>query len=203
MNPDLEEEEGPIIPITPPDIDLKPSIDNELPEQVEEEVKPETIEISNKNIILRHVKPQDSKYWHFKFNDIKHQNQMTNVLQNIQGYRLTVEYGTPINTADITLKMDGETVGKIHLLLCDRRDTRNTDKYYCKLYFYQFKNNKLYQAVKSALVNFFENFRPITPKSISIKKDKKYHISKRHTTHKKRQTKHLKRTNRKNKTRRT
>ena len=84
---------------------------------------------------------------------------MTNVLQNIQGYRLTAEYGVPINTADITLKHNGEVVGKIHLLLCDKRDANLPNKYYCKLYFYHFKNPQLFQAVKTALVNFFENFK--------------------------------------------
>ena len=138
-------------------------------EERKEEVKPLTIEIANKKAVLRHVKPQESKYWHFKFIDPRHTSQMTNVLQSIQGYRLTVEYGTPINTADIILKMNdedesedhsqGEIVGKIHLLLCDKRDANLPSKYYCKLFFFHFKNSHLFQDVKTALVNFFETFR--------------------------------------------
>ena len=137
-------------------------------EERKEEVKPLTIEIANKKAVLRHVKPQESKYWHFKFIDPRHTSQMTNVLQSIQGYRLTVEYGTPINTADIILKMndededeseDREIVGKIHLLLCDKRDANLPSKYYCKLFFFHFKNSQLFQDVKTALVNFFETFR--------------------------------------------
>ena len=85
---------------------------------------------------------------------------MTNVLQNIQAYRLTVEYSFKLNTADIILKQQEEIVGKIHLLLCDKRDANLPSKYYCKLFFFYFKNNQLFQAVKTALVNFFENFKP-------------------------------------------
>ena len=173
MNPDVAYEEGSIVQV--PRNSLEDLINDkvqkteqlEQPEQIElleqsdqlEEVKPVTIEITNKKAVLRHVKPQESKYWHFKFSDPRYTNQMTNVLQNIQGYRLTVEYGVPINTPDITLKMNGEIVGKIHLLLCDKRDANLPNKYYCKLYFYNFKSPQLFQAVKTALVNFFENFK--------------------------------------------
>ena len=136
-----------------------------------------TIEIANKKAVLRHVKPQESKYWHFKFSDPRHTNQMTNALQNIQGYRLTVEYGVPINTADITLKNNGEVVGKIHLLLCDKRDANLPNKYYCKLYFYHFKNPQLFQAVKTTLVNFFENFK--TTQKPSLRPIKRRSLTKR------------------------
>ena len=167
MNPDVAYEDGSIIPV--PRNSLEDLISDkvqqqEQSEQIEEiadieEVKPITIEIANKKAILRHVKPQESKYWHFKFSDPRHTNQMTNVLQNIQGYRITVEYNFKLNTADIILKQQGEIVGKIHLLLCDKRDANLPNKYYCKLFFFHFKNNQLFQAVKTALVNFFENFK--------------------------------------------
>ena len=170
MNPNVAYEEGSIVPIKTSSLEdlINDKVkQQEQPEEIEdiaeiediEEVKPVTIEIANKKTVLRHVKPQESKYWHFKFSDPRHTNQMTNVLQNIQGYRLTVEYGVPVNTADITLKLNGEVIGKIHLLLCDKRDANLPNKYYCKLYFYHFKNNQLFQAVKIALVNFFENFK--------------------------------------------
>lgn len=192
MNPDVAYEEGSIVPVKTNSLEdlindkvqkteqLEQAEEIAQIEQLEqaEEVKPVTIEIANKKAVLRHVKPQESKYWHFKFSDPRHTNQMTNVLQNIQGYKLTVEYGVPINTADITLKHNGEVVGKIHLLLCDKRDANLPNKYYCKLYFYHFKNPQLFQAVKTALVNFFENFkvsqkpslRPIKRRSLTKRK---------------------------------
>jgi len=180
MNPDVAYEEGSIVPVKTNSLEDLINDKVQKTEQLEqaeeiaqleqseqlEEVKPVTIEIANKKAVLRHVKPQESKYWHFKFSDPRHTNQMTNVLQNIQGYRLTVEYGVPINTADITLKHNGEVVGKIHLLLCDKRDANLPNKYYCKLYFYHFKNPQLFQAVKTALVNFFENFKTVQKPSL-------------------------------------
>lgn len=133
-------------------------------EQIGEDIKPVSIEIANKKTILRHIKPQESKYWHFKFIDPRYTNQMTTVLQSLDGYRLTVEYSFKINTADIKLIQNNiesnEIVGKIHLLLCDKRDANLPNKYYCKLFFFHFKNSQLFQSVKAALVNFFENFKP-------------------------------------------
>jgi hypothetical protein len=133
-------------------------------EQIGEDIKPVSVEIANKKTILRHVKPQESKYWHFKFIDPRNTNQMTTLLQSLDGYRLTVEYSFKINTADIKLIQNNietnEIVGKIHLLLCDKRDANLPNKYYCKLFFFHFKNYQLFQAVKAALVNFFENFKP-------------------------------------------
>ena len=191
MNPDVAYEEGSIVPVKTNSLEdlindkvqkteqLEQSEEIAQLEQLEqlEEVKPVTIEIANKKAVLRHVKPQESKYWHFKFSDPRYTNQMTNVLQNIQGYKLTVEYGVPINTPDITLKLNGEVVGKIHLLLCDKRDANLPNKYYCKLYFYNFKNQQLFQAVKTALVNFFENFK--TAQKPSLKPIKRRSLTKR------------------------
>ena len=122
----------------------------------------ETIEILDKNRILSHIKPQENKYWHFTFNTDSNKNQLTSAIQSIPGYSLTVEYGLPQNTPDITLKNDGKIVGKIHLLLCDRRDANLPNKYYCKIYFYHFDNEKLYQDVKATVINFFENFKSVS-----------------------------------------
>ncbi len=152
------------------------------------EIPAETIEIANKSIIA-HLVPQESKFWHFTLNGAN-KEQLTKILESIPEYRLTVEYGIPQNTPDITLKMNGEVVGKIHLLLCDRRDANLPEKYYCKLYFYQFKNKELYSKVKTTLVNFFENFKPIT----GGKRSKK-HVTKR--KNKKSVRIHRKKTNKK------
>jgi hypothetical protein len=175
MNSDIAYEEGSIVQVPPNSLE---NLINEKVERIEEieEVKPETVHIrTNEKVILRHVKPQDIKYWHFKFSDPRHTNQLTNVLQNIRESRLTVEYSFKLNTADIILKQQGEIVGKVHLLLCDKRDANLPSKYYCKLFFFHFKNNQLFQAVKTTLVNFFENFkasqkRVLRPRKASLKR---------------------------------
>lgn len=189
-NPDFEtEQESEIMAAEPEPVE---EINSE-PTPVNKEIPAETIEISQKDKILNHVKPQENKYWHFTFNTDANKNQLTRTIQSIPGYSLTVDYGIPKNTPDITLLMNGEVVGKIHLLLCDRRDANLPNKYYCKIYFYHFKDEKLYQNVKVAVINFFENFKPISEKGGKLNK-----AIKRNRTHKKRKNIRRKKTSRRN-----
>jgi hypothetical protein len=179
-NPDFETEPESIVEASAP-----PPQDTAT-----EEVPAETIEILNKSVIS-HLEPQKNKFWHFSFKNEQNTNQLTKVLQSIPGYSLTVEYGLPQSSPDITLKMNNEVVGKIHLLLCDRRDANLPEKYYCKLYFYHFKKPELFQAVKTSLVNFFENFKPVSG-------GKQTKIHKKRRTHKKKRVIHRKKTARRN-----
>jgi hypothetical protein len=157
--------------------------EDKLNENIVSKPKPETIEIQAKNKVLPYVEPQENKYWHFKFNDIN-QNQLTTLLENIPGYIFTVTYGIPQNSPDILLSTENEIVGKIHLLLHDRRDRGVKNKYYIKLYFYDFKNQDIYETVKNVLVDFFENFKPIRKvHSSSLKR-----VNKHRTYKKKKQT---------------
>lgn len=148
------------------DLDVGESNTNEIQEvneviaskPVEKEIQPEIVEISRDHII-NHLKPQENKYWRFSFKNESNTTRLKTLLQSIPEYNLTVDFETPQNKPDIVLKQDGIIVGKINLLLCDRRDANLPEKYYCKLYFYHFKNPQLYEAVKAAAVNFFENFK--------------------------------------------
>lgn len=149
--PDMETEIVASAP--PPEEPQNVTSSNKKPE-------PETVEVSEevKKRVLQLVKPQESKYNHFQFKSQADTDKLTNVLQSIPGYSITVSYGIPQSTPDITLSENGQTVGKIHLLLCDRRDANKPEKYYVKLYFYHFTDATLQEAVKSALLSFFESF---------------------------------------------
>lgn len=140
----------------------EPEPEPEPEDGAKKEIPAETVEITQKSVILPFLKPQENKYWHFTFVNDGDKAKLTSAIENIPGHGLTVEYGIPQNKPDITLKTNdgGEIVGKIHLLLCDRRDANLPDKYYCKVYFYHFTDEKLFQDVKTAVVAFFENFRP-------------------------------------------
>jgi hypothetical protein len=153
------------------DIDIG-EIYEEIPKEEEQEeqeeklvklnkVKPESIEIKNKEYILPYLKPQENKYWHFTFINQTYHDKLIQILENIPGYNITVEYGIPQSKPDLTLLQNGEIVGKIHLLLCDRRDANLPEKYYCKIYFFDFKNEDLYEKVKNTMINFFENFKSV------------------------------------------
>lgn len=153
---------------------------SDLEQDVEKEIPAETIEITEKKNILPYLKPQETKYWHFTFKSDADKNKFTNTIETIPGYNITVEYGIPKNAPDVTLKINGDIVGKIHFLLSDRRDANLPNKYYCKLYFYHFKNEELYENVKKTVIHFFENFKTTNKKGGKSKK----HITKKRITKK-------------------
>ena len=71
------------------------------------------------------------------------------------------DYGRKYDT-DIIIRKKGESnstkpIGKIHLLLFDRRDRYNHEKYYIKLHFFQFANDELFHTVKEAVTTFFNS----------------------------------------------
>jgi hypothetical protein len=151
---EMELESEPLLPDVAPDIvePMEPIV------LTQNEIPAETIEISKEatKIILNNVEKQPSKYWHFQFKNDRDKTALDTIFKTLG---LTAEYNTKQDTPDITLKDDSGIVGKIHLLLCDRRDTNNKEKYYCKIYFYHFKNPKIYSDVRAAVINYFENFK--------------------------------------------
>ena len=157
-----------------------------LPPKVLEtgKVEPETIEIVNKAAVLPYVKPQKSKFWHFEFTSPDNQNKLSNVLTSSND-SLTVEYGETQKSPDIMLKRGSDIVGKIHLLLCDRRDANLPEKYYIKLYFYDFVDNELYDNVKKNLINFFENFKSSAPQQGGKKKRRHHRTMKKRRVNRK------------------
>lgn len=167
--------------ITDDIISSAPPLNDEIPTETtiveaeveDKEIEPETVEFS-KNIV-NHLKPQENKYWRFSFKNEANTNGLIKAIKGVQN-NLTVEFGLPQNTPDITIKgPNGEIIGKINLLLCDRRDANLPEKYYCKIYFYHFKNSNQYQAIKTAIINFFENLKgtSIVSKGAGRKRHKK------------------------------
>ena len=156
--PDMETEIVTSAPPPEPEIKEEPEIQE--PIKANKKPEPETVEISEqaKKKILQFVQPQESKYHHFQFKNQTNTDKLTNTLQRIPGHSITVSYGIPQSTPDITLSENGQIVGKIHLLLCDRRDANKPEKYYVKFYFYHFTDSALQNTVKSALVSFFESY---------------------------------------------
>lgn len=156
---DSSEPDVPVSSITEPVEEQKPAETKPIV-QSQDYVKADTIEISREATqnILNNVEKQPSKYWHFQFKNAKDKDDFTAAITTaVEG--LTVEYNEKQNTPDITLLLKGQPVGKIHLLLCDRRDTNNKSKYYCKIHFYHFTDPNIYSAVKAAVVNYFEGFK--------------------------------------------
>ena len=148
-----------VIASAPPpmaDISEEPAVNNS--KQTEEEIPAETIDFSKENI-TNNLKPQENKFWRFTFKSSENTNSFKNAIEKIPELSLTVNFEIKQNTPDVTIKQGENEVGKINLFLCDRRDANLPEKYYCKVYFYHFKDQKIYQAVKTAVINFFDNFK--------------------------------------------
>jgi hypothetical protein len=159
MEDDYQESTDEIITTSPPLVSEQPV---KIVETVPTLTNPdaETVEISEeaKKRVLPYVEPQESKYHHFMFKDSRNTDKLTKVFENSLGHNITVKYGIPQSSPDITLSEGDNVIGKIHLLLCDRRDANKPEKYYIKIYFYQFKDSNVMSMVKEKLITFFENF---------------------------------------------
>jgi hypothetical protein len=176
MEDDYQESTDEIITTSPPLVsEQSVKIVESIPTPTNPEA--ETVEISEeaKKRVLPYVEPQESKYHHFMFKDSRNTDKLTKVFENILGHTITVEYGIPQSSPDITLTEGGNVIGKIHLLLCDRRDANKPEKYYIKLYFYHFKDSSVMNMIKEKLINFFEKFGVVKKGGVRDKhKTKKY-----------------------------
>jgi hypothetical protein len=208
MNDEIPEYEDGAITSEPQKVETNNSLKSNTSHEVQE-VEPETIEISEqgKQKTLPYVEKQTNKFYRFRFKDEANKNKLIKKLQEILGTNITVDIDNKEtdtqNKPDILLKENGEIIGKINLLLCDRRDANLPEKYYIKLYFREFKTPESMNKVKEELKAFFENFESATKNSINTLqggvKITKRTAHKTHKTHKKR--KHIKRrkTNKRNK----
>jgi len=155
--------------------------------EIKQKIPPETIEFAKEK--TKYLKPQENKFWRFTFKD----NQNTDILkQNIESLDLTVSFDMRQNEPDITIKQDANIIGKVNLILSDRRDVNLPEKYYCKVYFYDFSNQELYMKIKYVIENFFNNLKI----SNTNEKSGKY---KKHYTHKKNTHKNKNKNKNKNK----
>lgn len=152
---------------------------NDILSVIEEkkEIPAETIEIQKKDIIP-YLKPQESKYWRFTFKKDEDTNRLKEIIKGL-GDGLTVNFETKQETPDIVIKLDNNIIGKINLLLCDRRDANLPEKYYCKLHFFHFTNQVFYDKVRNAVIHFFQNFKQDTSNMKIIKGGKKKYTIKR------------------------
>jgi hypothetical protein len=148
-------------------------------EEYKKDIKPDTVIILDKHQESRHrakllklVKPQSKKYWHFTFIRDSDKQNFKRMLESVPGYNLTAEYDERKDKADIILKDNGKIVGKIHLLLSDRVDIGKTKEYYIKVFLFHFNDQQLFNQIKSKIIRFFEN--------LSINSAKRNHATRKH-----------------------
>jgi hypothetical protein len=129
--------------------------------------KQETVVVQDYPKKMGYVQAQP--YTHFR---LKHKSDRKKLLDAIQQASTmgpivaSYDYGRKYDT-DIIIRKQGDSnsakpIGKIHLLLFDRRDRYRLEKYYIKLHFFQFANDALFDKVKEAVSNFFNTLEPTT-----------------------------------------
>jgi hypothetical protein len=124
--------------------------------------KQETVVVDNYSEKMGHVQAQP--HTHFRFKDKVYRQQLLDVIKGASTVGPIVasyDYGRKHNT-DIIIRNEGNSdrtkpIGKIHLLLFDRRDRYNIGKYYIKFHLFQFANDELFHSVKQAVTTFFNS----------------------------------------------
>jgi hypothetical protein len=100
------------------------------------------------------------KYWHFKFISQSDEDAFTSMLKTAINPTINVIYNyDAVKKADVTIMNGTSRIGCIHFLKCDRRDFNNPDKHYIKLHLYNFIDVTHFNAVKDAIIPFFNQIQ--------------------------------------------
>jgi hypothetical protein len=103
------------------------------------------------------------KYWHFKFISQSDEDAFTAMLKTAINPTINVIYNyDAVKKADVTIMNGASRIGCIHFLKCDRRDFNNPDKHYIKLHLYNFIDVTHFNAVKDAIIPFFNHIQSNT-----------------------------------------
>jgi hypothetical protein len=140
--------------------------------------KQETVVVQDYPNKMGHVQAQP--YTHFRLKDKLHRQKLLDIIKGASTVGPIVasyDYGRKYKT-DIIIRNEGDSgktkpIGKIHLLLFDRRDRYNIGKYYIKLHFFQFANSELFHSVKEAVTTFFNSLPRSTESYGSTRRNSK------------------------------
>jgi hypothetical protein len=131
--------------------------------------KQETVVVQDYPKKMAHVQAQPHTHFRLKQkSDRKKLLDTINSISDVVGPIVaSYDYGRKHNT-DIIIRrrsdIKAEPIGKIHLLLFDKPNRYDHDKYYIKLHFFQFENDALFDKVKTHVTSFF-NSLPSTSES--------------------------------------
>jgi hypothetical protein len=127
--------------------------------------KQETVVVQDYPQKMGYVQAQP--HTHFRLKNKSDRQKLLRIVENastIGPITASYDYGRKYDT-DIVIRKKSDSnsskpIGKIHLLLFDRRDRYNSEKYYIKLHFFQFANDELFDKVKQAVTQFFNSLSP-------------------------------------------
>ena len=135
-----------------------------LPEREEREereerinhMKGETLTMPNPGRIFPHIMAQESTHFQFKTKEMERRFQQ--MIEQIPDLTVRFDYGRE-DKSDILLVSSSDPtqiVGKLHLLLVDRRDRGDPLKRYVKIHLFHMKDPQQFELVRQRIIGFFE-----------------------------------------------
>jgi hypothetical protein len=144
-----------------------------LPEREEREdredrvnhMKGETLTMPNPGRIFPHIMAQESTHFQFKTKEMERRFQQ--MIEQIPDLTVRFDYGRE-DKSDILLVSSSDPtqiVGKLHLLLVDRRDRGDPLKRYVKIHLFHMKDPQQFELVRQRIIGFFEKIGQSVRKS--------------------------------------
>ena len=115
--------------------------------------------------IMHRIHFQEIKKSHFQFNQQTDLEELLNELRSTFQGGLQIEQSNKRETPDLTLRINGEVIAKIHFLGRNKNDVIKPAplRYYIKIYIYHCKNETHFQMIQTAVQSFFSKWLQRTP----------------------------------------
>ena len=124
-------------------------------------MKGETLTLANPGRIFPYIMAQESTHFQFKTKEMERRFQQ--MIEQIPDLTVRFDYGRE-DKSDILLVSSSDPtqiVGKLHLLLADRRDRGDPSKRYVKIHLFHMKDPQQFELVRQRIVDFFEKMHPV------------------------------------------
>jgi len=125
-------------------------------------MKGETLTMTNPGRIFPYIMAQESTHFQFKTKEMERRFQQ--MIEQIPDLTVRFDYGKE-DKSDILLVSSSDPtqiVGKLHLLLVDRRDRGDPSKRYVKVHLFHMKDPQQFEHVRQRVTDFFEKIGPST-----------------------------------------
>jgi hypothetical protein len=119
-------------------------------------MKGETLTMTNPGRIFPYIMAQESTHFQFKTKEMERRFQQ--MIEQIPDLTVRFDYGRE-DKSDILLVSSSDPthiVGKLHLLLVDRRDRGDPSKRYVKIHLFHMKDPQQFELVRQRITSFFE-----------------------------------------------
>ena len=143
------------LPLPLPSLSREPYGMERVAERVDH-MKGETLTMTNPGRIFPYIMAQESTHFQFKTKEMERRFQQ--MIEQIPDLTVRFDYGKE-DKSDILLVSSSDPtqiVGKLHLLLVDRRDRGDPSKRYVKIHLFHMKDPQQFELVRQRVTNFFE-----------------------------------------------